>query len=123
MQKVMTEHCTVFRHGEGMKKALETIRDLKGRYGRIVVDNPGRRFNTDLLETLELESLLHLAETIVVSALARQESRGAHSREDFPERDDAQWLKHTLVQKTDNGPRLFYKPVRVTRFEPKPRVY
>jgi succinate dehydrogenase / fumarate reductase flavoprotein subunit len=87
------------------------------------VDNRGPRFNTDLLETLELESLLHLAETIVVSALARQESRGAHYREDFPERDDTQWLKHTLVQKTDTGPRLFYKPVRVTRFEPKPRVY
>ena len=123
MQTVMTEHCTIFRDGEGMKKALETIRDLKGRYGRIVVDNRGSRFNTDLLETLELESLLHLAETIVVSALARQESRGAHYREDFPERDDKQWLRHTLVQKTDTGPRLFYKPVRVTRFEPKPRVY
>jgi succinate dehydrogenase / fumarate reductase flavoprotein subunit len=123
MQEVMTLNCTVFRDGEGMKRALETIRGLKERYKRIVVDNRGSRFNTDLLETLELESLLHLAETIVVSALARQESRGAHYREDFPERDDTQWLKHTLVQKTDTGPRLFYKPVRVTRFEPKPRVY
>ena len=123
MQKVMTEYCTVFRNGQGMGKALETIRDLKRRYEAVVVDNRGRCFNTDLLEALELESLLHLAETIVVSAVAREESRGAHYREDFPERDDAQWLKHTLVQKTANGPRLFYKPVTVTRFEPKPRVY
>jgi succinate dehydrogenase / fumarate reductase flavoprotein subunit len=123
MQKVMTEHCTVFRDGEGMATALRTIQDLKRRYEGVTVDNRGGRFNTDLLEALELESLLHLAETILVAALAREESRGAHYREDFPERDDGQWLKHTLVQKTDSGPRLFYKPVTVTRFEPKPRVY
>jgi succinate dehydrogenase / fumarate reductase flavoprotein subunit len=123
MQKVMTEYCTVFRDGEGMATALQTIQDLKRRYEGVTVDNRGRRFNTDLLEALELESLLHLAEAILVAALAREESRGAHYREDFPERDDGQWLKHTLVQKTDNGPRLFYKPVTVTRFEPKPRVY
>ena len=123
MQKVMTEYCTVFRDGEGMATALQTIQDLKRRYEGVTVDNRGRRFNTDLLEALELESLLHLAEAILVAALAREESRGAHYREDFPERDDGQWLKHTLVQKTDNGPRLSYKPVTVTRFEPKPRVY
>jgi len=123
MQKVMTEYCTVFRDGEGMATALQTIQDLKRRYEGVTVDNRGRRFNTDLLEALELESLLHLAEAILVAALAREESRGAHYREDFPERDDGQWLKHPLVQKTDNGPRLFYKPVTVTRFEPKPRVY
>ncbi|MGD2125600.1 MAG: succinate dehydrogenase flavoprotein subunit [Desulfobacteraceae bacterium] len=123
MQNVMTEYCSVFRHEKGINKALEIVANLKERYQRISVDNRGRRFNTDLLEALELESLLHLAETILVSALARQESRGAHSREDFPERDDENWLKHTLIQKTDDGPHLFYKPVSITRFEPKPRVY
>ncbi|MCK5724131.1 MAG: succinate dehydrogenase/fumarate reductase flavoprotein subunit, partial [Gammaproteobacteria bacterium] len=81
------------------------------------------RFNTDLLEALELESLLGLADVILASAIARKESRGAHFREDYPIRDDKNWLKHTLAQKTDNGPRLFYKPVTITKFEPKPRVY
>jgi succinate dehydrogenase / fumarate reductase flavoprotein subunit len=123
MQRTMTEHCSVFRHGEGLQKALQSVRSLLGRYGKVGVENKARRFNTDLLEALELESLLHLAEAIVASALRREESRGAHSREDFPERNDEAWLKHTLIQKSEEGPRVFYKPVTVTRFEPKPRVY
>lgn len=123
MQELMTEACSVFRSGDGLAKALEAIGELKETYENIAIDNPGLRFNTDLLEALELGSLLHLAEAILVSAKAREESRGAHFREDFPERDDEKWLKHTLVQKTEKGPRLFYKPVRITRFEPKPRVY
>jgi succinate dehydrogenase / fumarate reductase, flavoprotein subunit len=123
MQELMTEACSVFRSGDGLAKALEAIGELKETYENIAIDDPGLRFNTDLLEALELGSLLHLAEAILVSAKAREESRGAHFREDFPERDDEKWLKHTLVQKTEKGPRLFYKPVRITRFEPKPRVY
>jgi succinate dehydrogenase / fumarate reductase, flavoprotein subunit len=123
MQELMTEACSVFRSGDGLAKALEAIRELKETYENIAIDDLGLRFNTDLLEALELGSLLHLAEAILVSAKAREESRGAHFREDFPERDDEKWLKHTLVQKTEKGPRLFYKPVRITRFEPKPRVY
>jgi succinate dehydrogenase / fumarate reductase flavoprotein subunit len=99
---------------------IESIRD---RYEEIAIDNQGLRFNTDLLEALELESLLGLAEVILVSAIARQESRGAHSREDYPLRDDQNWLKHTLVQKSDDGLRLFYKPVTITKHTPKPRVY
>ena len=87
------------------------------------MDDKGRRFNTDLLEALELESLLYLGEAILVSALSREESRGAHFREDYPERDDRNWLKHTLVEKTETGPRLFSKPVTITRFKPQPRVY
>jgi succinate dehydrogenase / fumarate reductase flavoprotein subunit len=75
------------------------------------------------MEALELESLLGLAETVVLSALNRQESRGAHLREDFPERDDQNWLKHTLVKRGDRGPELFYKPVNIKTFEPKPRTY
>jgi len=123
IQELMTEACSVFRSGDGLAEALDAIGELKETYENIAIDNPGLRFNTDLLEALELGSLLHLAEAILVSAKAREESRGAHFREDFPERDDEKWLKHTLVQKTEKGPRLFYKPVRITRFEPKPRVY
>jgi succinate dehydrogenase / fumarate reductase flavoprotein subunit len=123
MQQVMTEYCSVFRHQEGLSKALGVIQDLKAQYEGAAIGNPGQRFNTDLLEALELECLLGLSETILVSALARQESRGAHFREDYPERDDENWLKHTFVQKTDEGQRVFYRPVTITRFEPKPRVY
>jgi len=123
MQNAMTDLCSVFRQEADLTKALSAIHDLEERSEEIAIDNRGFRFNTDLLEALELESLLGLAGTIVASAMARKESRGAHFREDFPERDDLAWLKHTLVKRTGNGHRISYKPVRITRFEPKPRVY
>jgi len=123
LQKTMTDSCSVFRNKEDLAGAIATVRDLLERYETVSVDNKGRRFNTDLLEALELESLLHLGEAILVSALAREESRGAHFREDYPERDDQNWLKHTLVEKTATGPRLSSKPVTITRFKPQPRVY
>ena len=123
LQETMTECCAVYRDRTSLHAGLEKIRALKDRYGDVMVEDPGKRFNTALLEALELESVLNLAEVILVSALAREESRGAHFREDFPERDDELWLKHTLVTKGVEGPQLSYKPVSVTRFEPKPRVY
>jgi succinate dehydrogenase / fumarate reductase flavoprotein subunit len=123
MQQAMTDYCSVFRARDDLNKALGIIGELKGRYREIALDNRGHRFNIDLLEALELQSLLYLAEAMLLSARAREESRGAHFREDFPERDDGKWLKHTLVQMTDKEQKLFYKPVRITRFEPKPRVY
>jgi len=123
LQKTMTENCSVFRNRKDLAGAVSTVRELLKRYETLSVDHKGSRFNTDLMEALELESLLHLGETILVSALAREESRGAHSREDYPERDDRHWLKHTLVEKTEKGPRLFSKPVTITRFKPQPRVY
>jgi succinate dehydrogenase / fumarate reductase flavoprotein subunit len=123
MQRVMMDQCSVFRHREGLVEALTEIRGLQTAFGRVAIDNHGARFNSDLLEALELEGLLELAETILVAALAREESRGAHYREDFPDRNDDQWLKHTLVQRTDRGPKASYKPVTITRFQPKPRVY
>jgi succinate dehydrogenase / fumarate reductase flavoprotein subunit len=123
MQNVMMEHCSMFRQEEGLSKVLSVIKSLKNRYEGVAIDNRERRFNTDLLEALELESLLGLANVILDSAIARKESRGAHFREDYPIRDDQNWLKHTLAQRTGNGPRLFYKPVTITKFKPKPRVY
>ena len=123
MQDIMTEYCSVYRQKEGLSNAIKVIKSIMDRYEEVAIDNHGLRFNTELLEALELESLLGLAEVILLSALAREESRGAHSREDFPLRDDQNWLKHTLIQKTEDGSRLFYKPVIITKFEPKPRVY
>jgi succinate dehydrogenase / fumarate reductase flavoprotein subunit len=123
MQQTMTEYCSVFRKEKGLAKATEIIQDLMAAYSDLRLDDCGERFNTDLLEALELEALLCLAGAIVASAMARKESRGAHFREDFPERDDSNWLKHTLIQRIDKGFRLSYRPPTITRFEPKPRVY
>ena len=123
MQELMTESCSVFRNEKDLKKALSELEDLKDRYQNVTIDNRGDAFNSDLLEAMELECLLGLAETILISALARQESRGAHFREDYPERDDENWLKHTLIRQTDSGPEISYKPVTITRFEPKVRTY
>jgi len=123
LQAVMMEHCASFRTAEGLDLALSAVRDLKEQYKKVIVDDKGTRFNTDLMETMELRGLLDLAEAIVVSAGFRQESRGAHFREDYPDRDDRNWLKHSLVRRTEEGPGVSYKPVAVTRFQPKPRKY
>jgi len=114
----------VFRTREGLVEMTQCVAELKERYKRIRVDDRGRVFNTDLLEARELGYLLDCAEATVWSALAREESRGGHSREDFPERDDTHWLRHSLASQSDFGPpRLEYKPVTITKFEPKPRTY
>jgi succinate dehydrogenase / fumarate reductase flavoprotein subunit len=123
LQQVMMESCSVFRTEAGLRRVLGEIEGLKGRRETVALGDRGARFNADLAEVLEFDALLALAEAIVVSALARRESRGAHFREDYPERDDANWLKHTLVRQTQAGPEVTYKPVTVTRFTPKPRVY
>jgi succinate dehydrogenase / fumarate reductase flavoprotein subunit len=123
MQQVMMDHVGVFRTEEGMQQALEKIRELQERYQNIQIQDKSLRFNQDLLEAWELGCVLDLAEVTAASALARQESRGAHSREDFPERDDDEWLKHTLVYRHDGEIDLKYKPVVITRYQPKARVY
>lgn len=123
LQAAMTLECSVFRRETTLAKALGEIRALAERYRAVSAHDRGTRYNTDLIDTLELEHLLALAETIVASALARTESRGAHWREDHPDRDDGKWLKHTLVQGTGSGVSITYKPVSITRFEPKPRAY
>jgi succinate dehydrogenase / fumarate reductase flavoprotein subunit len=125
MQQVMSDYVGVFREEEGMAKAVDAIRELQGKYRNdLCIDDRGQVFNYDLLEAFELGALLDLAEVTAVSALARQESRGAHSRDDFPKRDDQEWLSHTLAFLTDDGAiELKYKPVVIDKYEPKERVY
>jgi succinate dehydrogenase / fumarate reductase, flavoprotein subunit len=123
MKSIMFEHVGVFRTEEGMKKAVEEIRNLKERYQHIHLDDRGKLFNMDLLNAWELGNLLDLAEVVAISALARTESRGAHARDDFPKRDDKNWLKHTLAWSSNGKVDLRYKPVIITKYQPKERVY
>lgn len=124
LQWTMMDHVGVFREKAGLEHAVEKVRELKERYTRIRVQDRSRVFNTDVLEAWELGNLLDVAEVTAVCALNRTESRGAHSREDYPERNDKEWLKHTLAYRTeDGGIEIRYKPVIITKFEPKERVY
>jgi succinate dehydrogenase / fumarate reductase flavoprotein subunit len=123
LQVTMMDNASVFRTAETLAAQVEEVEKLRERYKRIGVDDKGKRYNTELLEALELGFLLDNAQQLVTAALNRTESRGAHSREDFKERDDANWLKHTLVYKDGDGVRIDYKPVTLGRYEPKPRVY
>jgi succinate dehydrogenase / fumarate reductase, flavoprotein subunit len=123
MKKVMFDDVGVFRSAQGMNSAVEKIRELKARYKNIAVTDTGKIFNTELLNAWELGNMLDLAEVIAASALNRQESRGGHAREDFPKRDDVNWLKHTLVWNKDGKLEIGYKPVVITKYQPKERVY
>lgn len=125
MQKTMMANVGVFRTEETMNQAIEDLRELREDYGRnIQIDDKGQQFNTDLLEAWELGCLLELAEVTAVSAVARKESRGGHARDDFPKRNDDEWLKHTLCYaEADGSYRLDYKDVVIGRYQPKERVY
>ncbi len=123
MQKTMMDDVGVFREAPKLTVALDKVRELKRRYKSIGVDDHGTKFNTDLLEAWELGCLLDLAEVTTYSALNRNESRGAHWREDFPKRDDVKWLKHTFVTDRNGVFEVSYKPVTITKFEPKERTY
>jgi len=127
LQQTMDNNAAVFRTEETLKQALTDIHALKERYSRIAVHDKGKRFNSDLLEAIELGFLLELAEVTVVGALNRKESRGGHAREDYPNRDDTNYMRHTMAYKqgTDllSDVALDFKPVVQTRYEPKERKY
>lgn len=124
MKEVMMEQVGVFRTAEGMQQALTRLRELKERYRNLKLDDCGKVFNTELLNAWEIGNLLDLALVTTASALARKESRGAHAREDFPKRDDKNWLKHTLAWLDEDGEvKLRYKPVVITKYPPKERTY
>jgi len=123
MRRIMNEKAWIYRRGDQLESGLKEIRQLKQRFKKIKVEDKGRPFNTGMLNALQLDFMLDLAEVTMVSALPRTESRGAHSRTDYPKRDDQNWLKHTLAYYTKDGPRLEYIPVTVTRWPPVARTY
>ncbi len=123
LQDEMMDKAGVFREAKGLEAMQERLRELRERYRQVKIDDRGCKYNTELLEVIELGGMIDIAETLVAGAWARQESRGAHSREDFPNRDDPNWLKHTLAYQRPGGVQLKYKPVTITKFEPKERKY
>jgi succinate dehydrogenase / fumarate reductase flavoprotein subunit len=123
LQDEMMDKCSVFREEKSLTAVREIVRELKSRYQNIHIDDHTRTFNTDLLDAIELGYLLDNAEIIVEGALARKESRGAHYRDDYSKRDDKNWLKHTFAYKTEKGVKLEYRPVMITKFQPKERKY
>lgn len=106
-----------------MKEGLDKIAELKKRFEHISVQDKSRIYNSNLIQTLETENMLDLAEALLLAGLAREESRGAHSRTDFPARDDRQFLAHSLVHHAGGAPRVAYKPVSLTMWKPVERKY
>jgi succinate dehydrogenase / fumarate reductase flavoprotein subunit len=124
LQEEMTDKASVFRTDETLRAAAATISDLRQRFERVGIDDKGDRFNYDLTEALELGFLLDLAEALVAGALARTESRGAHFRDDYPTRNDGEWMCHTLVRREGDGKlSLDYKPVVGGKYQPMERKY
>ncbi|MBN1569319.1 MAG: succinate dehydrogenase/fumarate reductase flavoprotein subunit [Acidobacteria bacterium] len=123
LRKCMDTHVGVFRTGQELSQGLQIIRSLRKRYANIRIDDKSLIYNTNLYHALEIGNLLDLAEVMVTGANMRTESRGGHARRDFPHRDDVNWLKHTLAFFTEQGPKLDYKPVTITSWEPEERKY
>ncbi|NCR22526.1 MAG: succinate dehydrogenase/fumarate reductase flavoprotein subunit [Microcystis aeruginosa L111-01] len=122
-QDCMTQHCGVFRTEATMREGIKQIGELKRKYEQIYLDDPGDCWNTELIEAWELQSLMVVGEIILTSALNRQESRGAHSREDFPQRDDQNFLQHTLAYYSPDRIDIDYMPVVIQDFTPVERKY
>jgi len=123
LRRIMSEKVWIFRKGDQLQSALNEVRKLKERFKNIRIEDKGKHFNTGLVAALQLDFTLDLAEVTIASALARTESRGAHTRLDYPKRDDENWLKHTLAYYTKEGPRLEYIPVTITKWPPTARKY
>lgn len=123
LKKVMFEDVGIYRNEKDMTSALDKVRELQKRYKDVGVTDTGKIFNTELLNAWELGNMLDIAEVVAASALNRKESRGGHSREDYPERDDQNWLKHSLIAKKNGKLEISYKPVVITKHQPKARVY
>ncbi|WP_406657502.1 FAD-dependent oxidoreductase [Methanolobus sp. ZRKC2] len=123
LRAVMQEYVGVFRNRERLEHALKVIRELKDRGKNLKVKSTTSTFNFELMNAIELKGMLELGHVITLGALIREESRGAHYRTDFLERDDKNWLKHTLAYYTPEGPELDYKEVNINRFQPKRREY
>ena len=114
----------IYRDAESLAKGGDRLRELRERLAKAAVEDDSRTFNTELVAALELDFMLDVAETMVVCALRREESRGAHQRTDFPNRDDERFLAHSLVSRGHDGsPDVEYLPVSITRWPPGERVY
>jgi succinate dehydrogenase / fumarate reductase, flavoprotein subunit len=123
LKHVMFSDVGIYRTGAGMESALDKVLELKDRFKHVKVSDTGKVFNTELLNAWELGNMLDVAEAVTVSALNRTESRGGHAREDYPDRDDERWLKHSLIVKRNGKMDITYKSVVITKFQPKARVY
>jgi succinate dehydrogenase / fumarate reductase flavoprotein subunit len=130
LQDSMDKNAQVFRTEETLQEAMDKIQELRKRYENIAIQDQGKRFNTDLLEAIELGFLLDLAEVTVVACRERRESRGAHLREDFPNRDDKKFMVHSMVYKSDKtdkktgtNMKIDWKPVVITNYQPMERKY
>lgn len=123
LQKEMMDLCSVFRNEEGLKRLVSKIDTIDDKSEHVALTDKGKLFNTELLDAIELRHLINLSKVIASSALQREESRGAHFRDDFPQRDDAGWLNHTFAFKKGRAVEFKYKPVKITRFQPEMRKY
>ncbi|MEM0321746.1 MAG: succinate dehydrogenase/fumarate reductase flavoprotein subunit, partial [Thermoprotei archaeon] len=113
----------VYRDTKSLLEAKSKVTELKRNYADIYIADKSRVYNTNLRDALEIGNMIELAEVVIVSAIARRESRGAHAMVEYPKRDDTNWLKHTLAYRTTEEPRLSYIPVKITKWEPKERTY
>jgi len=123
MKKTMFDLVGIYRTGKGMEEAIDKVKELKDRYRKVRVADTGRIFNTELLNAWELGNMLEVSDVTAQCALNRTESRGGHSREDFAKRDDQNWLRHTLAVVTNGKVEVSYKPVTITKYQPKERTY
>lgn len=123
LRKIMWENVGIFRSRTRLENAIRTIAGLKKDFDTVCAGDDSLIYNNDLLDIFELESMINLAEVIVLGAFLREESRGSHYREDFPNRDDKKFLKHTIAQKGEPGPRITYEDVTITKYSPMERKY